>query len=171
MIKIPPTIRSYFFGSFPWLTGYTLNLNQWKCLRFSENSLNFSQYIAPLEKSGSVWTEIQWIFTESQRLSLLEIENLVSCSHVWKQHLASLISRKRFQKEMLTRLIDSGVRAFAAPEAFYISRAPGAAKRPRLLLFLVCSDRNFKVWIPSFIPKWVSRRTSISEARGIKSNS
>jgi len=48
---------------------YTRNLNQWESLRFSENSVN----TAPLIFSGAILIEIQWIFAESQGLSLIQI--------------------------------------------------------------------------------------------------
>jgi len=50
-------------------------MKQWKSLRFSENLLNFSHYIAPLKKiSVAVSTENQWIFTEFQWLTDSNLE-------------------------------------------------------------------------------------------------
>jgi len=46
---------------------FTLDLNQWECLRFSENSPNFCQY--------NTTEKIRRFFTESRRLSLIQIQS------------------------------------------------------------------------------------------------
>jgi len=60
-IKLDKEIRAMF----------TLYLNLWGSLvRFSENSPHLTHYSTTIFFRGAILTEIQWIFTESQRLSL-----------------------------------------------------------------------------------------------------
>jgi len=80
------------------MNGYTLNFNHWKSLKFSENSLSVN--IAPLKKSrGSILIEIQLIFTEPQRLSVIQECKLANFLIFEKKYIIRIRLEKRAEIE------------------------------------------------------------------------
>jgi len=73
--------------SIVWTSVCMHSLNRWVSLRFSENSLSFSLYIALLKKFyGAILTEIEFNFTESQRLSLIQVQSVDIHTNPWRPH-------------------------------------------------------------------------------------
>jgi len=67
--------------------------NQWKCLRISENSLNFSEYSTTKKIGGDILTELQRFFTGFQRLTDSNLE--LWLSENWFKKFTYDFRRKR----------------------------------------------------------------------------